>query len=73
MSLTGRSGFTNLKEFGSRIPAWYQESLEELMKTQKKLALDVFRGVVKETPVDTGRARAARAARAASALPWSNA
>jgi len=46
-------------EFNSFLKLWSEKLLPNQFKSfQKKIALDILRGVVLKTPVDTGRARA---------------
>lgn len=52
-------GFPNLKDFNKQMEKWAKKRLPEEVKIfQRAMALHLLRGVVMETPVDEGRARA---------------
>ena len=52
------SRVTNLAAFNRDLERFARKlSGDDLLKVQRKLTLDVLAGVVKKTPVDTGRAR----------------
>jgi hypothetical protein len=49
---------TNLKEFNKSLERFAKRTVPaQLVLFQRKIALDVLKGVVLKTPVDTGRAR----------------
>lgn len=52
------TGFTNLSQFQLDISTWAKTHLVAQIKLAiQKLAMDILRDVVANTPVDTGRAR----------------
>lgn len=52
------SAFSNVLEFNLRLDHFAQQDVPGLiLLATKKLAFDIFAGVVRMTPVDTGRAR----------------
>lgn len=49
---------TGLKEFNLDIKEFVEKTEVDFATAMKKVSMDVFTGIVKKTPVDTGRARA---------------
>lgn len=52
------SGFTNGEDFDRQLTKFARKILVAPEKAVKKVAFSLFRRIVEETPVDTGRARA---------------
>ena len=52
------NGRTNISEFESGVVRFAEKLGVSMRKTQQKVAIDLWTGITKRTPVDTGRARA---------------